>query len=428
MRNKIQGELFSEELSHIIKDKFLYVDNDPILRENRLFFDNAGGSLRLKEVNDIFQKIDALPDCSEHSSRTGKWLLERQEKGFQDLNIIYNTCNCGGAFVTALTASMVMFDFIGAIIKYIPGKNVVTTALEHPSSYDSVQIFASEYGKELRIAEANPLTGSADASTIAKLIDKDTCLLNVMYASNISGSVFDLEEIIKAARNIKPDLYITCDAVQHMPHAAVDLVKTPVDAMNFAPYKFFGVRGFGVGYLSERVAKLPHNRLLAKPVDEWGLGSPAPAHLAAISTIVDYVCFIGGQFNKSTNRRTLYEEGMNRINLHERALLYYMLNGTEQNKGLRNINGVTVYVDYEDLSKRDLIIAIGLKNLDYAQAVKEYEKEGVVVFERVMSSHYSSRMLKTLKIDGSIRISPLHCHTLKDIEKFLKITAKLANL
>ncbi len=37
------------------------------------------------------------------------------------------------------------------------------------------------------------------------------------------------------AREIKPDLYIICDAVQHAPHGLIDLRETPVDGINFAP-------------------------------------------------------------------------------------------------------------------------------------------------------------------------------------------------
>ena len=36
-------------------------------------------------------------------------------------------------------------------------------------------------------------------------------------------------------------------------------------------------------------------------------------------------------------------------------------------------------------------------------------------------------MLKSFGIEGSIRVSPIHCHSIKDIEKFLKITGNICN-
>ncbi len=427
MSDKInQGELFNEQLSKEIKELFYHVDEDPILNKRRIFYDNAGGSLRLKKANDVFKKMDELPDCPEHSNYTAKWLLEVQEKAMEDIKIIFNAKS--GSIVTSLTASMVIFEMNRAIIENISGSNVVTTALEHPSAYDSVVSYAEKMGKEVRVAKTNPVTGGVDVEEITKLVDKDTCLLSFIYASNVSGAVLDVESIVRECRKIKPDLYIVVDSVQHTPHGVLDLEKTPVDGINFAPYKFFGTRGYGVGFMSERAAKLPHNKLIAKPIDEWELGSPAPSQFASITEIVNYVCWIGSKFIDSSDRRELFVEGMNRINLHERALMYRMLNGSDKAEGLRNIKGVKVYLDYEDLSTRDFIMAIGFDNIGCVEAVAEYEKRGVVTFERVASSLYSSRMLNSFGIKEVVRVSPLHCHDVNDIDEFLKITKEMSLL
>ncbi|HCX61323.1 MAG TPA: aminotransferase, partial [Clostridiales bacterium] len=401
-------------------------DEDPILNKRRIFFDNAGGSLRLKKANDALKEVDELPDCPEHSNYTAKWLLEVQRKASEDIKTIFNAKS--GSIITSLTASMVIFEMNRAIIESVSGNNVVTTALEHPSAYDSVVSYAEKMGKEVRVAKTNPVTGGVDVSEITKLIDKDTCLLSFIYASNISGAVLDVESIIRECRQIKPDLYIVVDSVQHTPHGALDLEKTPVDGINFAPYKFFGTRGFGVGFMSERAAKLPHNKLIAKPLEEWELGSPAPSQFASITEIVNYVCWIGAKFIDSNDRRELYVEGMNRINLHERALMYRMLNGSDIIEGLRNINGVKVYLDYEDLSTRDFIMAVGFDNIGGIEAVAEYEKRGVITFERVASSLYSARMLNSFGIEGVVRVSPLHCHDVNDIDEFLRITKEISLL
>ena len=112
--------------------------------------------------------------------------------------------------------------------------------------------------------------------------------------------------------------------------------------------------------------------------------------------------------------------------MQERALLYRMLEGTPEVPGLRHIPGVEVYADMEDLTYKDLIIAMGIKGIDYPECVIEYMKRGVTVFERVRSSIYSKRIVDTLGIPGAIRVSPLHCHGPKDIDKFLKITKEIS--
>ncbi len=60
----MQGEFFPEPLMREINARFHHVDHD-IDGHERLFFDNAGGSLRLKAAVEAYARIDALPDCPE---------------------------------------------------------------------------------------------------------------------------------------------------------------------------------------------------------------------------------------------------------------------------------------------------------------------------------------------------------------------------
>ncbi|MDR8080257.1 aminotransferase class V-fold PLP-dependent enzyme [Burkholderia cenocepacia] len=412
-----RGALFPDALMQQIKSRFHHVDRDVDGRE-RLFFDNAGGSFRLKAAVDAYARVDALPDCPERIHARALDLQAIQSRGEDDVRTILNAQ--GGTVYASLTASGAMFDMVRAIMENVPGTNAVTTVLEHPSSYDAMTVYAERTGKTLRIAPSNPETGGVDVDAIVALVDADTALLSVMAASNISGAKFDIETIVARAREKKPDLFIVVDAVQHAPHGVIDLQRTPVDGINFAPYKYFGCRGSGMSWLSPRAAALPHHRLAAKENGVWELGSPAPAQFAVVSSIVDYVAWIGRYFTDSDDRRTLFVEGMHRIELHERALLAALLDG------LRAIDGVEVYWDHADLTQRDLIVGIGFAHLEPTQAVREYEKHGVIVYERVASSLYSGRMLKSFGLAGAVRISPLHCHAPDDIARFLAITEALA--
>jgi selenocysteine lyase/cysteine desulfurase len=418
-----QGEFFPESLQRDINARFHHVDRDIDGRE-RLFFDNAGGSLRLKAAVDAFARVDAVPDCPERNQERARYLQDIQARSEADIRAILNAHN--GSIYPSLTASGGMFDMVRAIMENVPGTNAVTTILEHPCSYDAMVYYAQRTGKTLRVAPSNPVTGGVDVDAIVSLIDENTAMLSVMYASNISGAKFDIEAIVKRARERKPGLFVVVDAVQHAPHGVIDLQKTPVDGINFAPYKFFGCRGSGISWLSPRAGVLPHHRLAAKLDGTWELGSPAPAQFAAMTEIVDYVTWIGGHFTDAEDRRGRFVEGMSRIELQERALLGALLDGHRGEKGLRHLEGVEVLWDYPDLTKRGLIAAIRFTNLRPADAAREYEKRGVIVFQREMSSLHSARMLKSFNIDGAVRISPLHCHTPRDVERFLAITRELA--
>lgn len=422
---EMHGQLMPAEVTAQCREKYYHVDVDPFTKKERLFFDNSGGSFRLKDASERFQFVDDLPNCGGHGGAVSDYIDTLRTQASNDLQTMFNAKD--GCIVTSMTASIIIFDVSECIIENVPGTNVVTTQLEHPSAYDGCAAAAKKFGKELRVAKTDARTGSIPVEEVIKLVDKDTCLLSVILTSNITGAIMDIETIVREARKIKPDLFIVCDSVQHTPHGLFDMQACPVDCVNFAPYKFGGIRGLGAGWISERVMNLPHRKLIEEKQSNWEMGGCAPAHYAELSAIFDYVCWIGKQFIDSEDRRELYVEGMNRITWHERALLDRMLHGSDEVPGVMNIPGVCVAVEMDNLAERDLIVPLVFDNMTCEQASRAYEAKGVVVHERTDASLYSSRQVNSIGLHGIVRVSPLHCHTFDDIDKFLKITAEIAS-
>lgn len=420
------GKLFDPQELNELRKKFKYVEAQAD-GKRRIFCDNAGGSLRLIDAEERFHAIDLHPDASEHLNTLALELLAIENKGREDIRTLFNAKH--GAIATGYTASQLMMEAVRVVSENAKGTNVVTTSLEHPSSFDAMTMYAEKYGRELRVAKANPLTGAIDADEVLSLVDENTAIVSVMAASNISGHIMDIATIAKKAKAINPDIFVISDAVQHAPHGALDPENDAIDVMNFAPYKFFGIRGFALMYLSDRVKDLPHHRLLGSPSDNWEIGSPGTANFAAMSAIVDYVCSVGSKAaSENASRRELFEAGMQRIADHERALLELMLEGTDDAQGLRHIKGITVKMDDPDLNGRDLIIGIEFANMDAVKAREELEKRGVVAFERMANSIYSARMLEQFNSPGVVRMSPLHVNTPEEITFFLKVCAEVAAL
>ena len=126
--------------------------------------------------------------------------------------------------------------------------------------------------------------------------------------------------------------------------------------------------------------------------------------------------------------RRLFEEGMRRIADHERGLLEMMLDGTGGMRGMREMPGVIVRMDGKDLMTRDLIMGIEFENIPCDKASAEYDKRGVITFERAVSSIYSKRMVEAFGSKGMVRLSPLHVNTPEEIARFLQITQEIAAL
>jgi len=83
-------------------------------------------------------------------------------------------------------------------------------------------------------------------------------------------------------------------------------------------------------------------------------------------------------------------------------------------------------MDGRDLAARDLILGIEFEGLTCQQAVAEYEKRGVITFERALGSMYSDRMVRAFGSRGMVRLSPLHVNTPEEIRRFLEITQEMA--
>jgi len=424
-KNTTDGMSFDENLLAEVRKKFCRIDTDAD-GSRRLFFENAGGSLRLQSVVDISNELNQYPDCFARDHKSSKVLHAYEERGREDFRTLVNAK--GGAVATALTASMLMFRMVEPIVAAAEGKNIVTTVLEHPSAFDSCRYFAAKYDKKVRVADPDKRTGGVSTENVLNLIDRDTLMLNVTSASNMTGAMTDLETIIREARSINPDIYIVTDAVQHAPHGLLDVEKLGIDALNLAPYKFFGNRGISFGYVSDRVKKLPHPHILADGDDAWETGSIVPAHYAAMSEIVNYIAWIGEHFTHTQDKRKLVEEGMHRIHMQEQALLARMLHGADGNSGLLTMDGVDTFFDYSDLVNRDLILAMKLDDYDFFETTRAYEKRGIIVYERIAESEYSRRMVESFGLKGIIRVSPLHCNSFAEVDEFLDVTKEIIAL
>lgn len=417
--------IFPGDLMKFIRSSFSYLEHD-MFNNRRLFLENSGGSLRLKSVTDEDAKYSAVPDSSARSHATSLALKEKTLAGIEDIRLFINAKD--GTIAPFHTASKAMLEVIRVINANISGENIVTTSLEHPSSYDACQIYGKDTNKEVRVAQPNPKTGAVEVDSIIKLVDKDTVLLSVILTSNVTGSVHDIKSIIDKARKINPEIYIVVDAVQYAAHGIIDIEAWQVDALTIAPYKMFGNRGIGFAYLSKRVASLPHNKLIDKDIDDWTVGSLSPAIYASFSMIINYIVEIGSYYNDSNDRRELIEEGIKRINLHEQELLKRLIYGSNGTNGLKDMDGVTIHFLEQKIDERDPIVAITFDHITTKQAVIEYEKENIVVGERAIQSTFSKRILDSLNIGSIIRVSPIHCHNLDEMDRFLEATKKIATI
>jgi selenocysteine lyase/cysteine desulfurase len=403
--------LYTPELMEEIRSQFLYVNEDPYSGK-RIYLEAASGSLRPKSVIEAMAKETCLPDQQGRANPGSAHSVEVTAKGIEDLMIFFGAKS--GQTIPGWSSSHVLYRITNAVLSSIPGTNVVTTGLDHASVRSAVTQFAEKYGKEERIAQPNRETGSVELDTIYEKIDKNTCFLAVIHTSNVTGEVFDVKTVVEEARKIKPDLYIMVDGVQYSPSDLIDVEEIGADAYVFAPYKNYGVKGCGYGHVSDRLAKLPHWKYIFKPETSWDLGGVEHQSYAAWSAVVDYLCWLGGNFTDSADRRDQVVAAMKSIKAHSIGLLSTLINGTDKTAGLKDMKHVTVI--------RACLVGFNLEGIESTKGCELYKSKQLRLHAPGQDPFFAA-MLKQLGISSFIRLSACHYNTPEEIELFLEATA-----
>ena len=414
--------LYSPQLMEEIRSRFVYLDWDPYSGK-RIYFDAASGSLRPKSVIESMAKESCLPDQQGRANPGSAHSIEVTAKGIEDLMIFFGARS--GQTIPGWSSSHVIYRITNAVLSSIQGTNVVTTGLDHASVRSAVTQFAQKYGKEERIVEPNRETGSVELDTIYEKIDKDTCFLAVIHTSNVTGEVYDVKTIVEKTRKIKPDLYIMVDGVQYSPSDLIDVEEIGADAYVIAPYKNYGVKGCGYAHVSERLAKLAHWKYIFKPETSWDLGGVEHQSYAAWSAVVDYLCWLGGHFTDSADRRALVVAAMQSIKAHSTGLLSTLINGTDNNAGFKDMKHVAVFGMGEDLSRRACLCGFNLEGIESAKGCELYRGKQLRLHAPGQDPFFAA-MLKQLGISSFIRLSACHYNTPDEIDLVLKATASFA--
>ena len=136
-------------------------------------------------------------------------------------------------------------NIVAATLPIKKDENVVTTSLEHHSGMLPFFKKCQETGSELRIVNAKP-DGTFDPADFEEKIDDKTKIVSFVHASNLTGTIAPLEEIVKIAH--EHDAWVVSDEAQFAPHDKLDVQKLDVDFSVLSIHKACGPTGIGVLY------------------------------------------------------------------------------------------------------------------------------------------------------------------------------------
>ncbi len=406
---------FKPELMDEVRARFAHVDTCPF-EGPRVYFENAGGALTLKSVCETSGKMAAIPDNQGRDNPAAHALVAMINKAKADMRVMFNAPD--GQFFVGESGTELLFRLIRTACVATPAGQVLSSTVEHPASRSAASKWAAETGKPHVIVAHDPETGSIDADAYLPEITPDTRVATILHTSPVSGMSIDVASIASAIRKVAPDCFIIVDGIQHAAHGRLDIESYGIDGYVVSPYKVFSRHGYGVAWVSDRMAALPHEHLLDAPGEPWEFGTRDTGAYATFSDVVDYFEWLGSQFTDDTDRRARIVAAGEAIHAHEHGLTEAMLHGTGNQKGLVDMATVTI-IGGVDNPRREGLVSLAVAGINAPDVVTQLRQRGIRTHTR-KADHYSANILDPIGLPSAVRVSMCHYNTEAEVAQFLQ--------
>lgn len=292
-----------------------------------------------------------------------------------------------------------------------PGDHVISTDLEHNSVLRPLYRLEAEHGAELSFVPADKL-GNVDYADFERLMKPNTRAVVCTNASNLTGTVLDIERIAKTAHS--HGALVIVDASQTAGCWPIDMKKMGIDVLCFTGHKgFMGPQGTGGICVKEGIEIRPFK------VGGSGVQSYSRTHPAEYPTRLEAGTLNGhGIAGLGAAAKFISETGVENIHAKERSLMLRFY------EGVKNIEGVTVYGDFT--KDKTAIVALNIR--DYESGEVSYElSQGYGIATRP-GAHCAPRMHKALGTAevGAVRFSFSFYNTEEEIDEAVRAVAELA--
>ena len=208
-----------------------------------IYFDNAASTKPCVEVLDIFYH-EALnnyanPSSSHHFALNNFFAIEKARRAIlNSLNLDYKIYEVNFLSGATEANNLGIIGFAHAFKNR--GRHLITSAIEHSSVLRSFQELEKE-GFEVTYLKPN-LDGFINLAELEKAIKKDTILISIMGVNNEVGSIFNVEEISKIAR--EKNIVFHSDVAQGL--GKVDFNYNDFDMMTLSGQKIHSLKGIGL--------------------------------------------------------------------------------------------------------------------------------------------------------------------------------------
>ncbi len=293
------------------------------------------------------------------------------------------------------------------------GDHVIVSSMEHNAVMRPLNSLENKV--EYTRVQCNEL-GELKAEDVADSIKPNTKAIIMTHASNVCGTILDLEKVGEICK--KNNIFFIIDGAQTAGCSDVDIQKLNADAIGFTGHKsLLGPQGIGGFVVNDRISN-EMNTLI-----EGGTGS-----LSDTERQPDYMpdkfeagtLNIPGIYGLNASLKYLLDYGVKNIREKEIYLIDKFL------EGLLNIRKIKL-VGKKTSDNRTGILSIDFIYNDNGLVAHELGKEyGIMTRSGMHCAPSAHKTLGTFP-EGTVRFSLSHFTTLKEIEYSINCINNIAN-
>jgi cysteine desulfurase family protein (TIGR01976 family) len=388
-----------------------------------VFFDGPAGSQVPQCV------VDAVSDYLTHSNANHGGTFETGRRSDEILHNAHAAladflgtpdpgCIAFGANMTTLTFAL--SRALGRTWK--SGDEVIVTDLDHDANVTPWVLAARDAGAIVRRVRVQPEDATLDLDDFRAKLSTRTKLVAVGYASNITGTINPVREMISAAHRTGAQVFI--DAVHYAPHGSIDVTELDCDFLACSAYKFFGPHvGILYGKREQLETIVPYK---LRPVpdtipDSWMTGTQCHEGIAGAAAAVEYLAGLGRTLSSpAAPRREALKAAYRAITEYERQLATELIDGLQRIRGIR-IWGIT---DPARHAERAPTVSITHDRKSPAEIAVFLAEQGIFVWS---GNHYALPFTEAMHLEpaGTLRVGLLHYNTAEDVDRLLAALGEL---
>jgi cysteine desulfurase family protein (TIGR01976 family) len=364
--------------------------------------------------------------------------------------LLETNANLGGFFATTVAAQgvvdeahLAIADFLGAsspeevIIGpnmttltyqmsrtlgrgFSPGDEIVVTRMDHEGNVSPWLQLAEDRGLVVRFLPFDSASWQVQPADLARHLSPRTRLVALNYASNLTGSINPVKQLVEVARQAGALTYV--DAVQFAAHGLIDVADLGCDFLACSSYKFFGPH-MGVLWgrrdilddLTPYKCRCSSNGL----PERFELGTPQIELMAGLSAAVGYFEGLGAA--AAGSRRQKIAAAFAASIAYEAPLALQLIAGISDIDGLV-VRGIS---DPARVGERVPTVSFTVRGITPETLVRQLNAENIFVWA---GHNYAWELVHQLGIpaeEGVIRIGVAHYNTAAEIDETVEAVRRL---